>query len=279
MIKFILATALLISSAIAADPVQLDVMSFNIRYGSANDGPNSWEHRKELVYQVLKDHQPDIVGLQEAQPFQIKAMQAACPQYALVGRSREVDPEGGEWCGIFYKEERLKLLKTETFWLSDTPEEPGSKHWGNKPPRIVTWARFEEQASGRTFAIYNTHFDHQSQLARENGAKLSLERMAAHEPKGEPIVFMGDLNADENNPVIATLSASMTDTFQLLHPEEPKRATMSRWSGNTEGRRIDYIFTSPKHWKIKRARILRDHSEDGRYPSDHYPVDARLILK
>ncbi len=262
-----------------ADEIEIHAMSFNIRLGVAKDGPNHWDLRKELVFDVLRDHQPDVVGLQEAWKIQIDAVNAAFPEFGMIGRSRQEDPETGEWCPILYRKDKFEVVNEGTFWLSDTPAKEGTMSWGNRIPRICTWGRFKDKNTGRTFFLYNTHFDHQSQASREKSAVLLCERIAARKPSDEPAIFMGDLNAGEGNLAIKTLGKSLRDTFGELHPGVKLRGTFGGWKGRSDGNRIDYIYVTSKGWKIVEAAILRDHSVDNRYPSDHYPVNARLILE
>lgn len=262
-----------------AEEIEIHAMSFNIRLGVAKDGPNHWDLRKELVFDVLRDHQPDVVGLQEAWKIQIDEIQKALPEYGLIGRSRQKEADVGEWCPVLYLKAKYEVLESGTFWLSDTPEKEGSMNWGNKIPRICTWARLNDKKSGQSFFVYNTHFDHQSQASREKSAVLLCERIAARKPGDEPAIFMGDLNAGEGNPAIKTLEKSLRDTFGELHPGVKLRGTFGGWKGRSDGNRIDYIYVTSKGWKIVEAAILRDHSADNRYPSDHYPVNARLILE
>ena len=262
-----------------AEEIEIHAMSFNIRLGVANDGPNHWNLRKELVFDVLRDHKPDVVGMQEAWKIQIDEIQKALPEYGLIGRSRQQEADVGEWCPLLYLKAKYEVLESGTFWLSDTPEKEGSMNWGNKIPRICTWARLNDKKSGRSFFVYNTHFDHQSQASREKSAVLCRERIAARKPGDEAAIFMGDLNAGEGNLAIKTLGKSLRDTFGELHPGVKLRGTFGGWKGRSDGNRIDYIYVTSKGWKIVEAAILRDHSADNRYPSDHYPVNARLILE
>ncbi len=254
-------------------------MAFNIRLGVAKDGPNEWNLRRELVFQVFRDHQPDVVGVQEAWKFQIDQMLEALPGYAMLGRSRQSDPVEGEWCPIFYRKEKVEVLESGTFWLSDTPDVEGSKNWGNKIPRICTWAHMKEKGSEKTFYFFNTHFDHQSQDSRAKSAHLCLERIAQREATGDPVILLGDFNAGEENEATLTLQKAMLDTFGELHPDVEDRGTFGGWKGRKDGKRIDYVYVGRNQWNVKEARILHDHSADGRYPSDHYPVDAILQMK
>lgn len=272
----------------AAEP-PLSVMSFNIRYGTAQDGDDSWPLRAAFVAGVIDSVAPDVLGLQEALRFQLDELHAANPGYGEVGVGRDDGREAGEYAAILYRQERLRLLDSGTFWLSDTPTVPGSMSWGNRVTRICTWARFEDVRSGGRFEVYNVHLDHESQESRERSARLLAERLAAR-PSPEPLIVLGDFNAGEDNPVRRFLTGSadipgaaqgppsprLSDTFRALHPAAAADGTFNGFRGDSTGPRIDAILVSER-WAVRRADILRA-SRGGRYPSDHFPITALLNL-
>jgi endonuclease/exonuclease/phosphatase family metal-dependent hydrolase len=260
----------------------VEVLSFNIRYGTANDGANAWPYREHLVYDVIRRQQSDFVGLQEALRFQIDAIREALPEYDEVGVGRDDGKEAGEYAAILYKPDRWRADDGGTLWLSDTPDVPGSMTWGNEITRIVTWARFVEKESGRAVWIFNTHFDHVSQPSRERSAQLLASRIAARS-SDDPVIVTGDFNAGEANPAILYLKnatqrspVTLVDTFRVVHPEARAVGTGGGFEGLRDGPKIDYIFVEPDA-KVRQARIIRDQS-DGRYPSDHFPVYAEITL-
>lgn len=257
---------------------ELNVMTFNIRYGTANDGPNRWENRRQMVCDLIAEHRPDVLGLQEALKFQIDAVLKAVPGYVLIGVGREDGREKGEYSCILYRPERLDLTRSGTFWLSDTPDVPGSITWGNACTRICTWGRFTDRKTGRTFYVYNTHLDHVSQPSRESSAVLIAERMA--DAKQTPCILMGDFNAGESNAAVRYIKGSapvaMQDTFRIIHPDEKEVGTFNGFTGRSSGEKIDYVFVGPG-WKTLDAAIIRT-SRDARYPSDHFPLTAKLLL-
>ncbi len=268
----------------AESSLHVSVMTFNIRNGTTpEDRDNCWEFRRDMVYGVIRERKPDFVGLQEAWKFQLDDILEALTDYEFIGRSREYAPETGEWCPILYRKDRFAVAEQATFWLSETPEEPGSTSWSNHLSRICSWGLFEDKISGQTIHIYNTHFDHQSQQAREKSALLCRESIRL-QTQSSHWVFMGDLNADEDTKAIKHLTsageAAMIDTFRVLHPDKLESGTLSRWIGHQDGRKIDYVFVSrDKAPEILKAEIIFDHNEEGRYPSDHYPVWAILEFK
>jgi endonuclease/exonuclease/phosphatase family metal-dependent hydrolase len=255
-------------------------MSFNIRYGTANDGPDAWPHRRAQLIGLLAREAPDVIGTQEALRFQLDEIRAALPHYGAVGVGRDDGREAGEYAAILFDTRRLELVAGGTFWLSDTPAVPGSATWGNRVTRICTWARLRERATGRGVAVYNVHLDHESQPARERGVALVLERIRARadgRPAGEPVLLLGDFNAGEANPAVARVrAAGFRDAFRVRHPAEPLAGTFNAFRGDSTGDKIDYVFV-PADAAVLHAAILRDQ-EAGRFPSDHFPVTARLRL-
>jgi endonuclease/exonuclease/phosphatase family metal-dependent hydrolase/type 1 glutamine amidotransferase len=252
----------------------LRVMSFNIRYGNAADGADRWELRRGLVFDVLRDEQPDVVGLQEALRFQIDEIREAVPGYAEVGEGRD-GGEDGEYSAILYREERFDVLASDTFWLSETPDVP-SAHWGNRYVRICTWGHFREKTSpDRAFYVFNTHLDHESQASRERSAELLAERIAGRAAP-DPYVLTGDFNAGEDNAAIRFLGdqAGLVDTFRAVHPDQRRVGTFNGFKGRADGEKIDAVLVPPGV-DVVDAAILRKNL-DGRYPSDHFPVTARV---
>ncbi len=262
---------------------QTRVMTFNILYGTADNGVNRWEHRKEALFNQITDLAPDVAGLQEALEFQVQAIRQALPAYETVGVGRDDGKKTGEQCCILYRKDRFDVAESGTFWFSDTPETAGSKHWGNTQPRICTWARLIEKKTGRGFYIYNVHLDHQSEASRVRSTKLLAQRVAQRKPI-EPFVVMGDFNCGPDSPAMAYLLGcpetkplqAMTDVLAVARPEQRNIGTYHAFTGRTSGARIDMILTAPDV-KTQDARIDQ-RKFDGRYTSDHFPVTAELNL-
>jgi endonuclease/exonuclease/phosphatase family metal-dependent hydrolase len=267
----------------------LTVMSFNIRYGTAKDGENEWAARREMLFDVVRREDADLVGLQEALAFQIDELVGAAPIYAVVGVGRTDGLKAGEYAAILYRKDRFQVAEAGTFWFSDTPAVPGSTSWGNRITRICTWARFVDR-DGRAFWHYNVHLDHESQPSREKSTELLRQRIAARSFPAEPVVVTGDFNVGEDNLAILTLvgrkgaeqpskaQPPFVDTFRALHPDEAAAGTFSNFKfGSVSGNKIDYVLVPPGT-DIVRAEIVRTSRND-RYPSDHFPVVARFTLK
>ncbi len=274
------------------DPASIDVMSFNIRYGTAGDGENSWENRKEFLVDVLRQEAPDLIGTQEGLRFQLDYIKEALPDYGEIGVGRNDGETAGEYAAILYRSDRFLVLDSGTFWFSETPAVPGSMHWGNTITRICTWGRFRDRESGDTFYLYNLHLDHQSQMSRERSVELLARKMAERE-EPDRLVVTGDFNADERNRAIRYLKGEspraslqtdssptppgLRDSFRVLYPDDPGANTFNGFS-NTPGRgKIDYVLVDDG-WQVVEAGIVRT-SREGRYPSDHFPVTARLVFR
>ena len=262
----------------------LTVLTFNIRYGTANDGPNHWTNRREFLMEVIRKEDADIIGLQEALDAQIREIVAAIPAYAVVGVGRDDGKTRGEYAAILFRRDRLHVSDSGTFWFSDTPGVVASKSWGNTITRICTWARFVDR-DGRAFWHFNVHLDHISQPSRERSTALLAQRISERRTPDEPAIVTGDFNVGEDNPAIATLlgprdgaAPLMLDTFRVRYPDEKTAGTFSGFvMGTVSGPKIDYILVPPGT-EVLAAEIIRT-SRDGRYPSDHFPVSARVRLR
>jgi endonuclease/exonuclease/phosphatase family metal-dependent hydrolase len=274
--------------ASVAQPVpqhDLTVMSFNIRDGTFRDGENRWENRRHILFDVLRRHDCDIVGLQEAYRFQIDQICEAAPQYGWIGVGRDDGKDKGEHSATLYRKEKLDVVEQGTFWFSDMPDKPGSATWGNTITRICTWGRFIHKPSGTAFYVFNLHLDHISQPSREKSA-VFLERRIAARRHPDPVIVTGDFNSGEKNWVIQYLQGRrslkdargvagmapipLVDTFRLIHPDAKEVGTFHEFKGGRNGEKIDFILALPG-LRVLDADILHD-AENGRYPSDHFPV-------
>jgi len=265
----------------AADP--LTVMSFNIRYGTANDGVNRWENRREALFALMRAENADLVGLQEALYSQIQEILVAVPGFAVAGVGRDDGRTKGEFSAILFRTNRFTLSNAGTFWFSDTPEVVASTSWGNTITRICSWARLVDR-DGRAFWHYNVHLDHISQPSRERSTELLARRIASVAHRGEPAIVTGDLNVGESNPAVAALVGSpsapgvFVDTFRVLHPDTRDVGTFTGFDATSiAGDKIDYVFV-PRGTEVLSAAIVRT-AANGRSPSDHFPVTARFRLR
>ncbi|MCC6152966.1 MAG: endonuclease/exonuclease/phosphatase family protein, partial [Candidatus Hydrogenedentes bacterium] len=182
---------------LAAAETNIKVMSFNVRYGTADDGPNHWDKRKDILVDTIKAYDPDVVGTQECLDFQAEYVAERLNDYRWFGVGREIGCDG-EYVAVLYKYKKLAPIETGNFWLSETPDIAGSISWNSACRRMVTWARFLNLETKEHFYFFNTHFDHKSEPARQGGAKVLRDRIAKL-PEDAPVIVTGDFNAVAEN--------------------------------------------------------------------------------
>jgi len=266
----------------AAAQAPLRVMSFNVRMAAAQDGENAWSKRRGLFFETIEQFQPDLIGFQEVLAVQYEAIAEHLKGYAFSGVARDDGKRKGEWSLIGFRRDRFTTVAAGDFWLSEQPTVPGSKSWDAALPRICSWARLRETATGREFVYANTHFDHRGVVARKEAARVLSERLRPI-AAGVPAILTGDFNINEDNPAYAALVQparpewiGWIDSYRTLHPRrQPDEASFHGFKGTVQGSRIDFIFHT-SHFKATAAAIVRS-SREGRYPSDHYPVTAVLV--
>ncbi len=264
--------------------MKFKVMSFNLRYKNQFDGENGWYYRRDKVIKMITDNDPLIVGTQEGLFPVITELDQLLDDYNYVGEGR-LGGTKGEYSAIFYKKDQLEIVASDQFWLSETPTEVGSKSWGSSLPRICTWTHFRSIANPKKeFICFNTHLDHMSQEAREQGILLIWKNMLeALSQKSLPLILTGDFNSETDNEVVEFLRGKTTidgvcpdirDAYTVLDGEIG--TTFHDFTGKIEGEPIDYIFVTPDitvlNVKVDRRKI------DGIYPSDHYPVISELVI-
>ena len=261
----------------AADE-RVKAITFNIRYGTADDGENSWPNRKNILFNFINTEKADFIGMQEAMIFQIDEIIENCPGYSYIGRTRDADGKSGEATPILYRPAVYEMVEQHSRWLSLTPEIPASKSWDSALPRIFTWAVFRKKADGKEIVIYNTHFDHLGVTARQESARLLVSHIDEHF-SGSDLILLGDFNALETSDAIRYFTNNQTcklsDTYRQLHSrQEEKDMTYYGWNEHLagSGRRIDYIFYRG-NLKPVSAYVSNFHIGKN-YPSDHMPVVA-----
>jgi endonuclease/exonuclease/phosphatase family metal-dependent hydrolase len=258
---------------------QMDIISFNIRFNTPNDGINAWPNRIEMVNGLLNFYEPGIFGLQEALYGQIKDIQKGLPDYKWFGVGRDDGDKAGEFIPIFYNTVKFILIESGHFWLSEDCTKPGLG-WDAACNRITTWGKFQSKVTGRQFFVFNTHFDHMGVEARKNSAKLIHEKIDEFTgDSGLPVILTGDFNLTPETEPIAMIKQYLSDSREIS--EEPPYGPPGTYNGfkpGSEGeRRIDYIFVNDKIKVLKYAAISDTY--ENRSPSDHLPVFVKVQLK
>ena len=267
--------------ATAQEP--LHVMSFNIRLNTPADSANAWPYRKEFVAdQVLKNN-VHLLGVQEALHEQMTDLASLLPGYKYVGKGRDDGGEKGEYSAIFYDTARIEVINSATFWLSETPEVPGSKSWDAAITRVATWAEVMDKITGEKSFVFNTHFDHIGKEARRQSALLLLKVMEVVAGDYD-IILTGDFNATPNEPPIVALT-DKDKPYYLVNTASKRRKKLVGPAGTFNGWKtdslpkepIDFIFYRGNFKVKKHVTILE--TRDGRYSSDHFPVLVHLKQK
>ena len=266
--------------SLTAAPAELKVGSYNLRINTPRDLPsNSWKQRAPRCLEVLKAEKFDIFGTQETQKCHIDQITAI--GYKAIGLPRE-NKNNAEHSTIFYNPEILELEKTETFWLSETPDITGSKSWNTACPRICTVGYFTHKASGKIFVYVNTHLDHKSQLAREKGIELIIKYLKKFK-LDYPYILTGDFNARPDSEVYKKISGFMADARIVSEKILPSaNQTYHGYKADPAKRRmnmpIDYIFVNDIAVKVKTFQVIDDF-KNGFASSDHFPVSATITLQ
>lgn len=268
-IRFLLALCLLLWAVPAF--CQIQIMTFNIRYDNPNDGLNKWDQRKQSVVSLLNTSSAAIIGFQEALPHQTAFLLQQLPNYRHINYLRDGENSESEGVPIFYNYKKLELLTSEVFWLSETPDRI-SKGWDARLNRIVVYTHFKEKESGKTLHVFNVHFDHIGEQARENSAKLIHQIIAKKGLASEPVIVMGDFNCLPQSQPYRILTEFLNDSYCLVAKTEHAYPGTFNGFDTTKfpDKRIDYIFTRNvdvlSHFCIQKKR------SNGLFPSDHFPI-------
>lgn len=273
----ILIAFMLITTMLSHTKAQtIKVMTYNIRYDAPSDGVNQWPKRTHKVYDLIKKHDPDLIGLQEVLHNQLTDLIQNLPAYSYIGVGRDDGKTKGEYSAILYKKARFKALDQNTFWLSETPAVPGSKSWDAAITRVASWGTFRDLKSNKQFLMINTHFDHIGVESRKNSAAL-LKKKAGEIAKDFPLIITGDFNCTRDDGPYQTIMNPKDVKLMDPAPENPPGTFCSFTVNSIECKAIDYIFHS-EEWKSDAYQVITDN--DGKYyPSDHLPVAVELTLK
>lgn len=274
LLILVISMALLQGYSQGKNPVT--VASYNIRYDNPHDGVNAWPNRKEQVKALIQFHDFDIFGTQEAMIGQIEGI-AELQQYAWYGKGRDDGQHAGEHCAIFYKKERFELLESGDFWLSETPDKPTIGWDSRVNKRVCTWARFKDLKSKKEFYFISVHFDNIGAVARRESGKLMVSKIK--EIAGnKPVICVGDLNSTPETEQVQNMLTILKDAREVsaLPPYGPVGTTNSFKFDAPMKHRIDYIFVSNQISVLKYGAL--NDSYDQKYPSDHLPIVAKIVI-
>lgn len=273
---------IVMQSAAQTDNATLAVMTFNIRYANSADGEFSWDHRKEMVFRLIQNESPDIIGMQEVLLSQYDELKTRFPDYESYGLGRDDGKQQGEYCPLFFNRSRFLMLGSGTFWLSKTPEIPGSISWKSACRRIVSWLKLADLKTGDTLLVFNTHFDYKKSFTRVQSAKLLLSKINELASPADLIIITGDFNDYPGSSMHRKLLSDrnkirINDTRNIALALKGPAFTFGGFPFMPKAfNPIDMIFTnSYPSYKVNSVENL-NYNENGKYPSDHLPVIARF---
>ncbi len=272
LLKKILLTILTFCLFQGAIAQSYKVMTYNIRYDNPNDGDNQWSKRKNFLSNQIMYNAPDVFGIQEGLQHQVQYLDSIFTKYKYIGVGRDDGKIKGEYSAIFYNKEKLDIVSEGTFWLSETPNKV-SIGWDASMERICTYGLFKNKTNNEQFWVFNTHFDHIGNKAKEKSVLLILQKMTTLNINNLPVIVMGDFNLKPDTKPILLFSKTLNDTkaVSILKPFGPI-GTFNGFNFNKSVLdRIDYIFTSKKNINVLKYAVLSDN-KDCKYPSDHLPV-------
>lgn len=249
-------------------------MTYNLRFATAPDGENAWRYRRAALIALVKKHDPDVLGVQEALASQIDELRAALPGHDALGAGRDDGLRAGEHAAIFTRRRLLGLREGGTRWISDSPDKPGTIGPGAHIPRVFSWGEFFAPGK-RPILLMNCHLDHESAEARQLGT--TQMRAFADSRSGLPALVMGDFNCGPDSKAAGLLTEG--GRFVASLPTSGPFGTYNAFDANrNDGEMIDHVFASPE-WEVLDVRIDRYLTPDGRPPSDHFPILVRVRLK
>jgi endonuclease/exonuclease/phosphatase family metal-dependent hydrolase len=256
----------------------LNISTYNIRFDNPNDEGNLWKDRSPHLINQIIFHQMDIIGTQEGLHHQLEEIKSGL-NFPYIGVGRDSGDNEGEFSAIFFNPNKLDLLSSGTFWLSETPGIP-SKGWDAALNRVCTWGQFKSK-TGDAFYVFNIHYDHIGQKAREESSKLVLSKINEINEQNLPVIFMGDFNVTPENPAYQEVIKSQSFFDSKLISKTPSIGNQGTfnafdWNKLPEGV-IDHIFVS-QGIQVLRHGILTDNYGK-KFPSDHFPVFAEIIFK
>lgn len=288
--NILLFLSLFIAVTINAQSLYVGTYNMRLHLGIDEERGDCWAKRCQVICDQINFEHPDIFGTQELISDQLHDLLRSLDNYGYVGVARDDGKEAGEYAAILYDKNRLTLLDSGNFWLSETPDRP-SMGWDAAYVRICTWGKYKDKDSRKIFFFFNLHMDHIGVVARREAAKLVVGRIKKMTGK-YPMILTGDFNVDQTNEIyqIFTTSGILKDSYTVARLRFAENGTFNNFDScmKTDSR-IDHVFVSPS-FRVERYGILtngywtkNEESEINKFthrlPSDHYPVMVRLMFK
>ena len=258
---------------------KITVATYNLRFANRTDTGNLWADRSAAVVELIRFHNFEIFGTQEALKNQLDDITIALPAYSRYGVGRDDGKDKGEHVAIFFKKDLFTLLNKGDFWLSQTPDTPSMGWDGKCCKRICSWVYLQDKKSKKKFYFFNAHYDHEGVVARVESSKLMLQKIKAI-AGNSPTLFSGDLNGNHSTEWYKAIAESgfLKDTYTLVPYPYVLTGSFNAFGKMLQQTDIiDHIFVT-SHFTATRWGVLTD-SYHGKYPSDHFPVIADVFLK
>jgi len=258
---------------------KITVATYNLRFANRTDTGNLWADRSAAVVELIRFHNFEIFGTQEALKNQLDDITIALPAYSRYGVGRDDGKDKGEHVAIFFKKDLFTLLNKGDFWLSQTPDTPSMGWDGKCCKRICSWVYLQDKKSKKKFYFFNAHYDHEGVVARVESSKLMLQKIKAI-AGNSPTLFSGDLNGNHSTEWYKAIAESgfLKDTYTLVPYPYVLTGSLNAFGKMLQQTDIiDHIFVT-SHFTATRWGVLTD-SYHGKYPSDHFPVIADVFLK
>lgn len=275
-IPFLFLLLIITTGSFAQD--SYNIATYNIRFDNPKDEGNLWNDRAPHLINLIRFHEMDIIGTQEGLYNQLEDISRDL-NFPYIGVGRDDGGQKGEFTAVFYNPEKFELLDKGTFWLSPTPDTP-SKGWDASLNRICSWGKFRTK-EGQEFYVFNVHYDHIGQKAREESSKLVLEKINEINKEHLPCILTGDFNVQDDNPAYneILMDGTLKDSYNISKiPPHGTKGTFNSFNWDLlPDRRIDYIFVS-EHFRVVRHGTLTDNYGK-KYPSDHFPVMVEVLFK
>ena len=276
LLLILVSGALITVSGQSKKETPFNIITYNIRMSTPDDGVNAWPLRKEKVAGLLRFHQADIFNVQEALPEQMDDMVTLFPDFDHVGVGRDDGKRAGEHMAVFFSKARFEKLTDGMFWLSETPDKPGFG-WDAVCNRTVTWIKLKDKITKKTFYVFDTHFDHRGNKAREESSKLILKSIKEINKENLPLILTGDLNLVKTSVPVQLILKELPDAMdKTVTPHYGPAGTSGGFDVKVLPRKIDYIFINEKVTVLRHGHLSDSYGLF--YPSDHIPVLAEVRI-
>ena len=260
---------------------KISLATWNIRTITKWDSNNGhdWKDRMPHIVSLIQTYDFDILAMQEISEKQLVVLKKELGDYSFISAGRDDGALRGEALGILYKAEKLELLESGHFWLSETPNSP-SVGWDGEGKKICVWAIFMERDTRVEFMVYSVHLDHKGELARINGTQQIIDFVST---RNMPTFVLGDFNVLKHSSVYdKMLAAGFIDAEEKAKIRYTPSGTYNRYTFNRKIEDVpDMIFIS-KSVPVEYYGILNNffwQENTPKHISDHYPVLIRFEME